>query len=47
MSDNHTSSIGSDKVNPSHYKGYSFEAIEMMIRIYGAEKVAAPLGINL
>jgi hypothetical protein len=40
MSDNHLTNIGSDKVNPSHYKGYSYEAIEMMERIYGAEKVA-------
>ena len=46
MSDNHTSSIGSDKVNPSHYKGYSFETIEMMLRIYGAEKVATYCEIN-
>ena len=40
MSDNHLTNIGSDKVNPSHYKGYSFETIEMMVAIYGAEKVA-------
>ena len=46
MSDNHTSSIGTDKVNPSHYKGYTFEAIEMMIRIYGADKVATYCEIN-
>ena len=46
MIDNHTSSIGTDKVNPSHYKGYSFEAIEMMLRIYGAEKVATYCEIN-
>jgi hypothetical protein len=40
MSDNHLTSIGSDKVNPNHYKGYSKETIEMMVAIYGAEKVA-------
>jgi hypothetical protein len=40
MSDNHTSGIGTNKTNPNHYKGYSFEAIEMMVAIYGADKVA-------
>ena len=40
MSDNHLTNIGSDKVNPNHYKGYSKETIEMMVAIYGAEKVA-------
>lgn len=40
MSDNHTSNIGSNKVNPNHYKGYSKETIEMMVAIYGAENVA-------
>jgi hypothetical protein len=46
MSDNNTSGIGTDKVNPLHYKGYSVEAIEMMLRIYGAEKVAVYCEIN-
>jgi hypothetical protein len=40
MSDNHISNIGSDKINPNHYKAYSVETIEMMVRIFGAEKVA-------
>ena len=46
MSDNHTSNIGSNKINPSHYKGYSKETIEMMIDIYGAEAVATYCEIN-
>lgn len=40
MSDNTTSNNGFDKINPNHYKGYSKETIEMMVAIYGAEKVA-------
>ena len=46
MSDNHTSNIGTNKINPSHYKGYSKETIEMMIAIYGAESVAIHCEIN-
>jgi hypothetical protein len=46
MSDNHTSNIGTNKINPSHYKGYSKETIEMMIAIYGAEAVAIYCEIN-
>ena len=46
MSDNHTSNIGTNKINPSHYKGYSKETIEMMIAIYGAESVATYCEIN-
>jgi len=46
MSDNHTSNIGSNKVNPIHYKGYSVETIEMMVRIFGAENVATHCEIN-
>lgn len=30
----------SDPINPSHYKSYSVETIDMMIAIYGKEKVA-------
>lgn len=30
----------SDNINPAHYKQNSIEVIEMMIRIWGAEKVA-------
>jgi hypothetical protein len=29
-----------DYINPQHYKNYSFEAIEMMVAIYGKEAVA-------
>jgi hypothetical protein len=46
MSDNHTSNIGSNKINPSHYKGYSKETIEIMIAVYGAEAVATYCEIN-
>jgi hypothetical protein len=40
MSDNATGNNGFDKINPSHYKGYSKEVIQMMVDIFGAEKVA-------
>ena len=46
MSDNHTTNIGTNKINPNHYKGYSFEAIEMMIAIYGALDVAKYCEMN-
>lgn len=39
MSDNATGNNGFDKINPSHYKGYSKEVIEMMVDIFGAEAV--------
>ena len=29
-----------DAINPNHYKQYSVETIDMMIAIWGAEKVA-------
>jgi hypothetical protein len=46
MSDNHLTNIGTNKINPSHYKGYSKETIEMMIAVYGAEAVATYCEIN-
>lgn len=46
MSDNIHSDNGTDKINPSHYQGYSIQAIEMMQRIYGAEKVAIYCELN-
>ena len=35
-----------DFINPDHYKNYSKEVIEMMIDIYGAEKVAIYCELN-
>ena len=32
--------MGNDAINPSHYKSYSVETIDMMIAIWGKEKVA-------
>lgn len=32
--------IQPDKINPSHYKAYDVESIEMAIRIWGKEEVA-------
>lgn len=32
--------IETDPINPKHYKSYSVETIDMMIAIYGKEKVA-------
>ena len=29
-----------DPINPAHYKSYSVETIDMMVAIYGKEKVA-------
>jgi len=35
-----------DHINPSHYKRYSEEVIDMMIKIYGKEKVAIYCELN-
>lgn len=32
--------VNDDPINPDHYKSYSVETIDMMIAIYGKEKVA-------
>lgn len=37
---------GSDKINPSHYKAYDIESIEMMIRIWGKEEAAIFCKLN-
>ena len=33
--------MSKDAINPSHYKQYPFEAIEMMEKIWGVEKTIA------
>ena len=38
--------IQTDAINPSHYKRYSVEVIDMMVKIFGSEKVAAYCEIN-
>lgn len=39
MSDNATNNNGFDKINPSHYKSYSKETIEMMVAVFGVQAV--------
>lgn len=35
-----------DPINPDHYKSYSVETIDMMVAIYGKEKVAIHCELN-
>jgi len=38
--------MSTDHINPDHYKNYSVEVIEMMVRIYGKEVTATYCEMN-